>query len=151
MNENLTEKDFRDIMLKAFKDTIVKDIMSENPDYEWVVRLYSEIRDKIRNLLSKDSKLRKEIEEKLDVDLFSQMIKYNSFTESDLLQLVKYVFELCLKLGSPQRDTYVKLKEEELINLFGKEPFAIIVASFIVTANECIDLIYEDLENLCKL
>ena len=64
--------------------------------------------------------MRNEIEELMDVELFEQMIRNNAFGGCEFHKLVCYVFDTCLKLGSPARDDAVKgLKQVLLPNTTG--------------------------------
>jgi hypothetical protein len=132
---------------KAFFDLLEQKVSEEPPDYEWITRLYAEIKEKLLVLLAKDSPLAKEIDEKLDVALFKQMIEHNVFDSNDFYNLICYVFELILKLGAPARDNEVLERKSKVLE--GKT-FATIVPLFIKHVNEAIDLIYEDLHAIKK-
>ena len=57
-----------------------------------------------------------------------------------------YVFDLCLKLGSPARDKDVnKLKDKVLESLKNSGVFAILVPLFFKNINICIEWIHKDL------
>jgi hypothetical protein len=141
---------------KAFFDLLEEKVREEPPDYDWITRLYQEIRTRLSSLLREDSKTRKEIEDSMDVELFRQMIENKAFGAVELYNLINHVFELCKKLGSPARDNEVdKFKFQVLGLMKNNGTFAQIVPLFIKNANECIDNIYKDLnvvkENIQKL
>jgi len=141
---------------KAFFDLLEKKVREEPPDYDWITRLYEEIRTRLASILKEGSVVRKEIEESMDVQLFRQMIENNAFGGEELYNLVNMIFEWCKKLGSPARDNEVdKLKFRILGLMRNRGTFAQIVPLFIKNANECIDNIYKDLrqvkENIEKL
>ena len=141
---------------KAFFDLLEEKVREEPPDYDWITRLYQEIRTRLSSLLREDSKTRKEIEDSMDVELFRQMIENKAFGAVELYNLIEHVFELCKKLGSPARDNEVdKFKFQVLGLMKNNGTFAQIVPLFIKNANECIDNIYKDLnvvkENIQKL
>ena len=52
--------------------------------------------------------MRNSIEESLDVELFDQMIRNGAFQGPEFYNLVNYIFDTTLKLGSPARDIDVK-------------------------------------------
>ena len=131
---------------KAFFDVLEEKVREEPPDYDWITRLYQEIRTRLSSLLRENSKTRKEIEDSMDVELFRQMIENKAFGAVELYNLIEHVFELCKKLGSPARDNEVdKFKFQVLGLMKNNGTFAQIVPLFIKNANECIDNIYKDL------
>ena len=138
---------------KAFYDLLEERVGSDPPDYEWIGRLYQEIRGKLIGLLRKGHPLRIEIEAAMDIQLFDQMIRNKAFDPNDLGKLVCYVFNTCKQLGSPARDRETDAKKQELVALMqsDKGEFKTIVPLFIRSANECLDKIYEDLSNLSGL
>ena len=140
---------------KAFFDLLEDKVRQEPPDYDWITRLYAEIRTRLSSLLRDGSVVRKEIEESMDVELFRQMIENKAFGGTELYNLINLVFEWCKKLGSPARDNEVdKFKFQVLGLMKNNGTFAQIVPLFIKNANECIDNIYKDLnvvkENIQK-
>jgi hypothetical protein len=86
------------IMKKAFFDLLEQKVGEDPPDFVWITKLYKEIKERLLKLLRQDHPLAKEIDEKLDVELFQQMIENNAFSGNDLYNLICYVFDLCLKL-----------------------------------------------------
>ena len=54
-NENVErmEKQIREQMNIAFFDLIDEKVNSEKPDYEWITKLYQEIRDRLCGFLKK--------------------------------------------------------------------------------------------------
>tara|TARA_B100000575_G_C23136266_1_gene660196 strand:+ start:2468 stop:2965 length:498 start_codon:yes stop_codon:yes gene_type:complete len=132
---------------KAFFDLLEEKVREEPPDYDWITRLYEEIRNRLASLLREGSQTRKEIEDSMDVVLFRQMIENKAFGAVELYNLIEHVFELCKKLGSPARDNEVdKFKFQVLGLMKNNGTFAQIVPLFIKNANECIDNIYKDLQ-----
>ena len=132
---------------KAFFDLLEEKVREEPPDYDWITRLYEEIRNRLASLLREGSQTRKDIEDSMDVVLFRQMIENKAFGAVELYNLIEHVFELCKKLGSPARDNEVdKFKFQVLGLMKNNGTFAQIVPLFIKNANECIDNIYKDLQ-----
>ena len=131
---------------KSFYDLIEEKTCSDTPDYDWLVELYSEIREKLIYFLKKDSPLRKEIEESFDVELFSQMIKNNAFKANDLYNLINYTFEKFLQLGSPARDKDVKKMRDDLFLLMkNNATFGKIVSNYLKYTHICLENFYEDM------
>ncbi len=138
---------------KAFCDLLKQRVEQEPPDYEWITRLYEEIRNKLTKILKKGSELRVEIEEAMDVELFDQMIRNKAFNPTDLYKLIHYTFDKCKQLGSAGRDkeTDAKLKEITDHMQTGDATFASIVPLYIKNINYCIDKMYYDLEGVSKV
>ena len=132
---------------KAFFDLLEDKVRQEPPDYDWIARLYEEIRTRLASLLRQGSVVRNEIEESMDVVLFRQMIENKAFGGTELYNLINLVFEWCKKLGSPARDNEVDKSKFQILGLMKNNgTFAQIVPMFIKNANECIDNIYKDLQ-----
>lgn len=141
---------------KAFFDLLEDKVREEPPDYDWIARLYGEIRTRLASILKQGSAVRKKIEESMDVELFRQMIENKAFGGTELYNLINLVFEWCKILGSPARDSEVDKFKFQILGLMKNNgTFAQIVPLFIKNANECIDNIYKDLkvvkENVAKL
>ena len=137
---------------KAFFDLLKEKVASDPPDYDWLIRLYTEIRDKLCKLVKKDTSMRRDMEEKLDPEFFEQLIKHKVFDGKSMYGLIWFTFEKCLELGSPARDTDTKAARDEVISLAqsSEGTFANIVPLYIKNINHCIDLIYEDIRAILK-
>lgn len=145
------QKQIKDTYHKAFFDLLEQKVNENPPDYDWISKLYLEIRNKLTRLLKSSSSLRKEIEDSMDPVIFNQMMRNNAFNGIDLFNLVSYVFDKIKQLGSPARDQHTEDKKNEIFNLMKNNgTFAQIVPLFIKNSNICIDLIYEDMQNLSK-
>ena len=146
----LIEQEVRETYKKAFFDLLEKKVAADPPDYDWLTRLYAEIKEKLVILLSEGSSLRNEIEESMDVDLFKQMISNNAFDPADLAKLIRYVFAKCKQLCAPARDEETDAKLKEIIDHMesGKATFATIVPMFIRNTHVCLDRMYDDIKAL---
>ena len=154
LNKNVEKlnSQFKIQMKKAFYDLIIEKTSSDNPDFDWLVKLYSEIRDGLVNILKKNSKLRNEMEESFDVDLFSQMIRNNAFSGEDMIKLINYTFDKLLQLGSAARDKVVKERRDEILNLVysQKNTFGQIVGLYLKNAHLSLDELHLDIANIKK-
>jgi hypothetical protein len=140
------EEQIKNTYEKAFFDLLEEKVKQEPPDYNWITKLYAEIKDKLTKLLKNTSSLHKEMNESLDVQLFDQMIRNNAFNGVDFYNLILYVFEKIKQFGSPQRDQECDEKRDEIFELMkNNATFAQIVPVFIKNSNFCIDKIYEDM------
>lgn len=145
------QKQIKDTYHKAFFDLLEQKVNENPPDYDWISKLYLEIRNKLTKLLKSSSPLRKEIEDSMDPIIFNQMMRNNAFNGIDLFNLISFVFDKIKQLGSPARDQNTDDKKNEIFHLMKNNgTFAQIVPLFIKNSNICIDLIYEDMQNLSK-
>ena len=149
-NVNRLTTQVRETYKRAFFDLLQEKVGANPPDFEWLTRLYGEIRTKLISLLRVGSPLRVEIEESMDCDFFKQLISNNVFSPEDFYTLIRYVFEKCKQLGSPARDAETDAKLKEIVDFVdsGDATFATLVPMFIKNANECLDTIYEDIQAL---
>ena len=152
-NVERLNKQVEHTMKRAFFDLLEQKVASDPPDYEWLTRLYTEIRDKLTRLLKPTSKTRKHIEENMDPDFFHQLISNNVFEPKSFYALICFVFEQIKLMCSPGRDKETSEKLQELLDHYnsGNATFATMVPMFIKNANYCIDNIYLDIQNLSKL
>ena len=151
-NVNRLTTQVRETYKRAFFDLLQEKVAANPPDFEWLTRLYGEIRTKLISLLREGSQLRLEIEESMDCDFFKQLISNNVFSPEDFYTLIRYVFEKCKQLGSPARDAETDAKLEEIVDFVdsGDATFATLVPMFIKNANECLDTVYEDIKALSE-
>jgi len=151
-NVEKLNKQVEETMKKAFFDLLEQKVGEVPPDYEWLTRLYTEIRDKLTTLLKPTSKTRKHIEEQMDPAFFNQLITNNVFEYKSFYALILFVFEQCKSLGSPGREKETDDKLYEILNHYesGNATFKTLVPMFIKNANECIDNIYVDIQNVAK-
>ena len=97
-NVNRLTEQVRETYKRAFFDLLQEKVAANPPDFEWLTRLYGEIRTKLISLLRVGSPLRVEIEESMDCDFFKQLISNNVFSPEDFYTLIRYVFEKCKQL-----------------------------------------------------
>lgn len=155
------EDQIRNMYYDTYFKLIGTKLMEDPPDYSWLVTLFTEIKDRLINIInitSKSKLLITEINESLDVPLFKQMIENKAYSLDDFTKLCNYLFSLCLKLGSPMRDKYVKEKQNEVLEKIKmvcstnttdiNTAFASVVPVYIKNINEIIDLINLDLYSL---
>ena len=135
-------------MAKAFDDLLEENLKSEDPDWEWLTRLYKELRDRICSLTPRRQDRVKEIYENMDAELFHQMISNNAFDPTSMATLVNYVFGQIRLLEAPARNASTDQKLEELHETFRSEGTTIgsFVPIFLKEAHKKIDEIEQDKE-----
>jgi hypothetical protein len=143
MENNLQkiEKQIEEQMKKAFFDLIDENVNSKNPDYEWIVQLYSEMIDRLLSFVKKDGKTYLEIKNSFDIELFKQMIENDVFEFESMLKLINTMFYWIEKLQAPIRDNYSKESKQRI---FSSKPNKII-SNFLKEVHICIDNIEKDL------
>jgi hypothetical protein len=144
-------KQIQDTYKQAWYDLLREKVASEPPDFDWIVNLYKEIREKLTYFLKKGSRFRVEIEEGMDVEIFDQMIRHGAFKGPEFEALVTFVFDKSLKLGSAGRDKDTNALRKEVIDaLYNGAPFSELVPVFFKNANIVIDWLHEDFSNIKK-
>jgi len=101
-------------MRTAFYDLIEKALSEEQPDAEWISRLYAEMRDKLCALTPRRADMHQDIHEALDVNHFEHMVRHKAFDPADLSKLVAFAFGRLQSLCSPSRDAEVQQVRAEL-------------------------------------
>ena len=141
------EEQIRSTMKKAFFDLIDKNVNSETPDFDWISRLYQEIKFKLLSFLpNKKGRVYQQIDNDFDVELFKQMIENDVFNQESMLKLINNTFDWILKLEAPIRDEEtMKAKERVLIS----EPTKII-STYLKEVHTCIEQIELDIIALKK-
>lgn len=140
------EEQIRNAARKAWCDVIISKLKIEEPDYDYVVKLYEEFRTKLLELVLNEVS-KKDIENRLDIELFRQMIQTDCFNRNDFFNLVEYSFKVCKSLGSPARDKDTEALKNEVNKEFIKDAISGI-ALFFLNINICIDWVYEDILKL---
>jgi hypothetical protein len=137
---NALENQIKEMYEKAFYDIIDETINSNTPDYDWIVTLYSEIKERLLKYVKKDCNVYKSIDEDFDIDLFRQMIVNDVFDMDSLLKLINNTFNWIKKLQAPIRDQSTEDSKQRVLNSQPEK----IVSTFIREVNVCIDYIEED-------
>lgn len=140
------ENQIKEMYQKAFYDIIDGTVSSDNPDYEWIVNLYAEIKHRLIRYIKKESKIYKSIDEQFDIVLFKQMIENDVFNVDSLFKLINTTFYWIETLQAPVRDKSTKEAKSRVLNA----PREKMVSTFIKEVNQCIDLLDEDFENFIK-
>ena len=135
------ESQIKATFYRAFFDSIRENVNSDTPDYEWLVRLFVEIRDRLTKFVRKDSKTAKSIEDSFDVDLFRQMITNEVFDANSMSKLVDTTFYWIKQLQAPVHDEDIE-KSKKLV--YSSKPETMI-ACFIREVHICLDKLEDDM------
>ena len=136
------EEQIQTEMKNAFFNLIDDNINSENPDFEWISRLYEEIKIKLLSFLpNKNGKVYKQLDLDFDIELFKQMIENDVFNQESMIKLVNITFDWILKLEAPIRD---KNTIEAKNRVFNSDPEKII-STYLKEVHGCIEQIETDI------
>ena len=133
-------------MKQAFYDLIDQNTNSENPDFDWIVNLYVEIKEKLMHYLKKDSDTYKSVDESFDVEIFSQMIRNDVFSQESMIKLVDNTFYWIKYLGAPYRDNDINNSKKKVL----ESPLNKIISVFLKEVHQCITFYDEDMERFFK-
>ena len=137
------QKQIRTNYLKAF-DAIVQQSLLDN-EFDYIVRLYDELRQRIACQIPRRTDLHQEIAEHMDVVIFRQLLEHDHFKGDDLHRLISYVFGWFEKLQAPARDaTTAAAKARVLGTLDGSHTFGQIVVAFLRSSHTILDEIEAD-------
>ena len=138
-------------MKRAFWDLLEERVAAIPPDFEWIINLYSEIRERLCSFVKSDGKTYKEIREVFDVKLFSQMLRKEAFEGEDMIRLINSTFGLISKLQAPERDQELKVSQQELLDYARSGgTFARIVTMYIKTVHKFLDHLNDDMQTFIK-
>ena len=135
---------------RAFWDLLDKALASDPPDYEWVVRLYKELADRLCAITPSRGDLHAEIQAGLDPELFEQMLRNDAFDAGDLSQMVSFTFARLSGLCSPARDDEIASRRKHLEEMLGKGD-AIKFADFVVAYLKAFHQTVDDIEGDMKM
>ncbi|KAM4051243.1 T-complex protein 11-like protein 2 [Anomaloglossus baeobatrachus] len=100
--KNSLEERVKQIVHKAFRDSLESELKEDPPEYEYATKLFDEIKEILLSFLTPGTnRLRTQICEVLDVDLIRQQAEHNAV---DIPKLGSYIINLMSKLCAPVRD-----------------------------------------------
>ncbi|XP_046878681.1 T-complex protein 11-like protein 2 isoform X2 [Hypomesus transpacificus] len=113
--ENSLEKRVRDMVHKAFWDSLEAELNDEPAEYEHAIKLLEEIREILLSFLNPGAnRLRTQILEVLDMDLIRQQADKEVV---DIQGLASYIISIMGKLCAPIRDDEIKKFQEGSCNI----------------------------------
>lgn len=139
---NTIEDQIKNNMNQAFFDIIDENINSKTPDYEWITKLYQEIKFCLLSFLpNKKGLVYNQIDSEFDVDLFRQMIENDVFNHESMLKLINNTFSWILKLEAPSRDNDTIAAKKRVLNAEPKK----IISTYLKEVHNCIEQIEQDI------
>lgn len=100
-------------MEDAFWNGVLEGLGRDPPDYKRIVGLMEELKTELNSLAPDNWK--QELNECLDVEIFTQVLESGSFDYDYFRKLLDYALGIVLKLGAPARDDDTKASHEALM------------------------------------
>ena len=127
MNTQL-EKQIEETMKKAFWDLIKSDLKNDPQQFDHLVILIQEIRDKFKSFTPNRNDIATELDDVLDDSFLKHLFVEKSLDPSHFLKLIFFLVEKIKSYSAPYLDNDIKLWEE---NVNAKLQVEIIYAEFI--------------------
>lgn len=128
---------------KAFYDNIHQAVAAD--DHAYIVRLYTEIRDRLATLVKKDGNTYQKIHEEFDVPFFEQLLTHKQFDGNSMAGLVNTTFKWIHDLQMPFRDTSTEEARQRVLDA-GGTTMADFVTVYVKEVHTAIDLMVKDMK-----
>jgi len=119
----------------------------DNCNYEFIGKLYAEIRDSLCNFVKKDGKTYQKIVSDFDVDFLKELMKNKQLSNDHLHGIVHMTFGWVAKMQAPFRDTETEAAKQRVLLGFDAED---IVPSYINEVHKCLNFIEHDIQELVE-
>ncbi|XP_068307561.1 uncharacterized protein [Pyrus communis] len=112
---NNVQSKIRQTMEKAFWDGVIESVKEDEPNYDRIIQLMTEVRDEICEMAPRGWK--QEIFDAIDVDILSQVLKSGNLDIDYLGKILEFSLVTLRRLSSPATDdemmaTYQSLRKE---------------------------------------
>ena len=138
------ERQINEQFHKAFYDVIAEAVSSEPPNVEYIVRLYTEIRNRLASMVKPSGRTYQQIHREFDVDFFRQLLEHGVFDGNSLLGLVHTTFKWIQSLQTPARDASTEAAKQRVLQ--SGTTMAEVVPVYIREAHGCLDTLEQDLK-----
>ena len=145
--QRLTEQ-MKEQFHAAFYDVIARAVATEPPNYEYIVRLYTEVRDRIAAVVRPHGPSFKRIHEDFDVEFFDQLLRTNNFSGESMLGLINTTFGWIAQLQTPKRDSELEAAKQRVIA--SGTTIVNMVPAYIREVHTCMDWVEEDLREFIE-
>ena len=129
----------------AYNDTIR--VALDNCDYEFIGKLYAEIRDSLCNFVKKDGKTYLKIVSDFDVDFLKELMKNKQLSNDHLHAIVHMTFSWVAKMQAPFRDSETEASKNRVLKGIDAED---IVPAYINEVHKCLNNIEHDIQELVE-
>jgi hypothetical protein len=113
-------KHIQDTLYKVYWDILDKELKTEPPIFDQLIKILSEIRDLLCEFVPNNPTIQEEIRDKIDPDLIRNMVEHQAFDDENLYVLVMYMISLVKKFQPPIMDKNVEDWEKGLHETFTK-------------------------------
>lgn len=113
-NQNDFKVKIRETMEKAFWDSIMESMKQDEPDYDRVIQLVSEVRDEICEMAPQSWK--EELTEAIDLEILSQVLKSGKLDIDYLGKILAFALGTLQKLSSPANDDQMRTMHQTLLS-----------------------------------
>lgn len=149
-DESGVKAKIKETMEKAFWDGIMESMKQEQPDYSWVLKLMTEVRDELCEMSPRS--WRQEITDVIDIEILSQVLRSGTLDMNYLEKLLGYALMTLQKLSAPANDDKMKasylnlLKELSLVTQSGDNTNS----SFAIAVIKGLRFILKEIQHLKK-
>ena len=127
----------------AFYDHIKIAVETDNHDY--IIRLYTEIQDRLANMLfNKKGPTIKRLELDFDIAFFEQRLRHKVFDANSMTSLVAMTFSWIHNLQMPLRDSVTTAAKQRVLS--SGVTMAEIVPAYIKEVHACLDTMEQDMK-----
>ncbi|GAB4844762.1 hypothetical protein Ancab_038151 [Ancistrocladus abbreviatus] len=112
-DQSTVKSKVKETMEKAFWDGIVESVNREQPDFNWVLKLMTEVRDELCEM--SPNSWRQEIVDAIDIDILSQVLKCGKLDMNYLGKILEFALLTLQKLSAPVDDDEMKATHQKLL------------------------------------
>ena len=127
---------------KAFYDTIKDSIQTRNHGH--IIRLYTEIQNRLANMLKKDGNTYQRLLADFDVPFFEQRLRNDAFDGNSMASLVQTTFSWIHNLQMPLRDSATSAAKDRV--MASGTTMLEVVPVYIQECHACLDTMEKDME-----
>jgi hypothetical protein len=140
--EQKIQEQIREQFHKAFYDTIKESVKNKNHDH--ILRLYTEIQDRLAKMLKKDGTTYQRLINDFDVAFFEQRLRNNAFDGNSMASLVQTTFAWIHNLQMPIRDTSTEQAKQRV--MASGTTMEEVVPVYIKECHGCLDIMEKDMK-----
>ncbi|GAA0144743.1 microtubule or microtubule-binding cytoskeletal protein [Lithospermum erythrorhizon] len=111
--QNTIKKKVKETMEKAFWDGIMESMKKDEPNYNHIVDLMREVRDKLSGMSPQN--WRQEIDETIDLDILSQVLNSGKLDIQYLGKILDFAIITLRKLSAPANDDKLQATHEKFM------------------------------------
>ena len=141
MSEKIQEQ-LQEQFHRAFYDVIKESIVNKN--HEHIIRLYTEIRDRLAIMLKPNGPTHQRLMDDFDVPFFEQRLRHEVFDGNSMASLVQMTFGWIHNMQMPLRDSATEAAKARVLS--SGTTMVEVVPAYIKEAHGCIDTMVNDIK-----